>query len=105
VGREGHPPTGSDKTSVLFVAPNAPGALYRILKPLDDEGVNVVKLESRPLRQENWSHLFFADLEGHLAAPAIADAVGRMQSLCLHLKVLGSYPAAAAFDTGERERG
>lgn len=103
VGRDERQPTGSDKTSLLFVTPNVPGALYRLLKPLDAEGVNMVKLESLPVQQESWSYRFFADLEGHRTDEPIRKAVERMQPLCLHLRILGSYPAAP-FEGGDRER-
>lgn len=99
IGHDELPPTEADKTALLFVTPNVPGALYRVLKPLDEAGVNMVMLESRPRKQENWSHMFFADIEGHSSDPKVARAVENMQANCLHLKVLGAYPASP-YDTG-----
>ncbi|MFH0731089.1 MAG: prephenate dehydratase [Pseudomonadota bacterium] len=94
IGKKGARPTGKDKTSLLFVTAHAPGALYKVLTPIADNGLNMVKLESRPSRHENWSYCFFLDLEGHLDTPVVKETVDMMRGLCLFLKVLGSYPRA-----------
>jgi chorismate mutase / prephenate dehydratase len=94
IGKKGARPTGKDKTSLLFVTAHAPGALYKVLTPIAVNGLNMVKLESRPSRHENWSYCFFLDLEGHLDTPAVKETVEVMRGLCLFLKVLGSYPQA-----------
>jgi len=86
--------TGNDKTSVMFVTSHKPGALYRTLKPLSDGGINMVKLESRPTRHQNWSYFFFMDMEGHIEDEIVRQTVDEMASLCLYLKCLGSYPRA-----------
>jgi chorismate mutase/prephenate dehydratase len=95
IGRDETERTGNDKTSLLFVAPNVPGALHRVLKPLDDEAINMVKLESRPLKQESWNFLFFADIEGHESEEKIQRAAEKMRPFCLFLKILGAYPASS----------
>jgi chorismate mutase / prephenate dehydratase len=94
IGKKGARPTGKDKTSLMFVTAHAPGALYKVLTPIADNGLNMVKLESRPSRHENWSYCFFLDLEGHLDTPAVKETVDVMRGLCLFLKVLGAYPRA-----------
>jgi chorismate mutase/prephenate dehydratase len=94
IGKKGARPTGKDKTSLMFVTAHAPGALYKVLTPIADNGLNMVKLESRPSRHENWSYCFFLDLEGHLDTPVVKETVDVMRGLCLFLKVLGSYPRA-----------
>jgi chorismate mutase/prephenate dehydratase len=94
VGPEETPPTGEDKTSIMFVTAHIPGALYRVLQPMSDAGVNMVKLESRPTKHENWSYFFFVDVEGHKDDPAVAKAIQEMEPLCLYLKCLGAYPRA-----------
>jgi chorismate mutase/prephenate dehydratase len=85
-------PTGRDKTSIMFVTTHVPGALHHALKPLADYGINMVKLESRPTKHENWSYFFFVDVEGHGDDPAVAKAFKLMQAHCLYMKKLGSYP-------------
>jgi chorismate mutase/prephenate dehydratase len=85
-------PTGRDKTSIMFATTHVPGALHHALKPLADHGINMVKLESRPSKHENWSYFFFVDIDGHLDDPPLAKAIELMQDHCLYLKILGSYP-------------
>ncbi|MDY0163718.1 prephenate dehydratase [Desulfobotulus sp.] len=91
IGREETQPTGMDKTTLMFVTAHVPGALFSSLKPIADLGINLVKLESRPTRQENWSYFFIADLEGHHEDEGVREAVARMRPNCLFLKIVGSY--------------
>lgn len=94
IGQEEVPMTGKDKTSILFVTSHKPGALYKTLKPLSDSGINLVKLESRPTRRENWNYFFFVEMEGHIDDANVNAAVTETKSLCQYLKHLGSYPKA-----------
>ncbi|MFC1896388.1 prephenate dehydratase, partial [Thermodesulfobacteriota bacterium] len=89
-------PTGRDKTSLLFVTPHIPGALYRVLAPIAAEGINMTKLESRPNKQLGWHYLFFVDLEGHIEDAPVAGALAEIRKLCSFVKWLGSYPNALA---------
>ena len=84
--------TGEDKTSLMFVTAHMPGALYKVLQPIAENGLNMVKLESRPTKHENWSYFFFADLEGHMEDEIVQKTVTEMKKICLYLKILGSYP-------------
>ncbi len=92
LGKEDSPPSGSDKTSILFVTPHLPGALHQVLTPMADFGINMVKLESRPVRNEKWSYFFIADFEGHRTDMKVAKMVEATKEICLYMKVLGSYP-------------
>jgi chorismate mutase/prephenate dehydratase len=76
----------------MFAAAHVPGSLYKTLEPIAKSGINMLKLESRPSKHENWSYFFFVDLEGHVEDRKIQDTVSRMKELCLFLKILGSYP-------------
>ncbi|MGD9878480.1 prephenate dehydratase [Desulfococcus sp.] len=95
IGRDAVHRTGRDKTSMMFVTSHVPGALYKVLKPMSDAGLNMVKLESRPTRHENWSYFFFVDVEGHIEDAAVSETLEEMKKLCLYLKHLGSYPKAS----------
>ena len=86
--------TEQDKTSLLFATHHVPGALYKVLKPINDAGLNMVKLESRPSRHENWSYHFFVDIEGHIEDSPVQQAVEEMKRVSMMLKCLGSYPRA-----------
>jgi len=99
MGRKKTERTGCDKTSLLFATSHKPGALYRALAPLAEAQINMVKLESRPAKRQNWSYCFFTDLEGHIEDAAVAHAVEKMKEHCMFLKCLGSYPKATGLRT------
>jgi chorismate mutase / prephenate dehydratase len=89
------PVPGADyKTTVLLAFHDRPGALFEMLKPLSEAGVNLTKIESRPSRRRAWDYVFFLDLDGHSADPAIAPVLHRVAGDCQLFKVLGSYRTA-----------
>ena len=83
----------------MFVTPHIPGALYKVMTPIAEAGLNMVKLESRPSRQENWTYIFFLDLEGHIDQPEVKETVEKIRRICLFTKVLGSYPIRNRIET------
>jgi chorismate mutase/prephenate dehydratase len=87
-------PSGRDKTSLLFAMKNEPGSLYRILEPFVRAGLNLTKIESRPAKIRAWEYVIFVDFEGHRETPAVAAALREIGERTVHLKILGSYPAA-----------
>jgi len=92
IGNEKMERTGHDKTSIMFATSHVPGALFAVLDPVRKAGINMVKLESRPTKFENWSYYFFMDIEGHFTDRAVADTLEEMKAHTLFLKVLGAYP-------------
>jgi prephenate dehydratase len=82
------------KTSLVFSTRNVPGALFRALSALALRDLNLVKLESRPLRGKPWEYLFYVDLLGREDEPAVRNALGHLAELADFLRVLGSYRAA-----------
>src|SRR3989454_3789 len=94
IGRQASGPSGHDKTSLLFAMKNEPGSLYRILEPFVRAGLNLSKIESRPAKIRAWEYVIFVDFEGHRETPAVAAALREIGERTLHLRVLGSYPAA-----------
>jgi len=103
IGKDAVDRTGSDKTSIMFVTAHVPGALYKVLQPIAEADINMVKLESRPTKHENWHYFFFVDLEGHIKDPIVSATVNKMKNLCFYLKLLGSYPRVEA-GSGRKER-
>ena len=87
-------PGGRDKTSIMFSVRDEPGILYRMLEPFSKRGLNLSKIESRPMKGKAWEYIFFLDLEGHIRDEQVAAAVEELQGYCQFLKVLGSYPKA-----------
>jgi chorismate mutase / prephenate dehydratase len=96
IGRQESRPSGDDKTSLLVSTANRPGGLYQLLAPFARCGISMTRIESRPSRRGIWDYLFFIDIEGHSADPAVAEALGDLAGQASVLKVLGSYPRAVA---------
>lgn len=88
------PSTKHDKTSLLLSVRDEVGALYHALKPFADHAINLLRIESRPLKGRPWEYLFFIDVEGHIHDEPIARALQEIQPLCSFVKVLGSYASA-----------
>lgn len=96
IGQNDCPPTGRDRTSLLFGVSDQPGALFAALEPLQSAGVSLSKIESRPSRRKAWEYVFFADVEGHRQDDALVRALAALAERCSFCKVLGSYPDVLA---------
>lgn len=94
IGRKSPPRTGRDKTSVMFSVRDEPGILYRMLEPFSRRGINLSKIESRPMKSKAWEYIFFLDIEGHSDEEAVAAAVDELKGYCQLFRVLGSYQKA-----------
>ena len=81
------------KTSLVFSTRNVAGALFRALSALALRDLNLIKIESRPLRGKPWEYLFYLDLVGHRDEPNVRNALGHLAELADFLRVLGSYRA------------
>jgi len=94
LAKEDAPPTGNDKTSVVFSVKHKPGSLFGFLKELAAKNINLTKIESRPTRQKPWDYNFYLDFEGHRLDKAPAEALKNLEDCATFIKVLGSYPKA-----------
>jgi len=92
IGKQAALPSGNDKTSLLISVRNRPGALYRMLRPLAEQGVSMTRIESRPSRQALWEYVFYIDVDGHRDDPAVAAVLDAMEKEAFAVRVLGSYP-------------
>jgi chorismate mutase/prephenate dehydratase len=92
IGHHSTPPSGTDKTSLLFSTPNKPGALYHALAAFANHDVSMMRIESRPSRRGMWEYSFFVDVEGHAEDEVVAAALRELDSRAVFLKLLGSYP-------------
>ncbi|MBN2508157.1 MAG: prephenate dehydratase [Verrucomicrobia bacterium] len=92
LGRTCSPPTGYDRTSLMFCVAHRVGALYSALEAFRKHGVNMTKIESRPSKRKAWEYYFFVDCEGHYLDRPVAKAIAMLQQHCVFVKVLGSYP-------------
>lgn len=93
VGKKPSAPTGNDKTSIVVSIRDRVGALYQLLQPFAENGINLTKIESRPSKQKAWEYLFYIDFEGSVEEERVQRALEAVREESLFLKVLGSYPA------------
>lgn len=94
IGHQRTRPSGSDKTSLVVSSRNRPGALYRLLSPIAENGVSMTRIESRPSRQGLWEYVFFIDIEGHAEDRTVKAALDQLEDEAALMKWLGSYPKA-----------
>jgi prephenate dehydratase len=91
IAREDKCPPQADKTSIVIRAKNLPGSLYHCLKCFADEGINLSKLESRPIIGRTWDYSFYLDFEKGINAPETQRALKELGKMTSDIKVLGSY--------------
>ena len=82
---------GSDKTSIMMILPHKPGALYKVLARMYVLGINVIKLESRPLPDRDFEFMFYFDLETSIYSEEFVQLMCELDELCEEFKYLGSY--------------
>lgn len=82
---------GADRSSLMMVLPHTPGSLYKVLSRFYALGINLNKLESRPLPDRNFEFMFYFDLDTPVYAPQFIQLMGEMESICEDFSYLGSY--------------
>ena len=82
---------GADKTSIMMVLPHRPGSLYRMMARLFTLGINVTKLESRPIPDREFEFMFYFDLETSIYSEEFVQMICELDDLCEEFKYLGSY--------------
>jgi prephenate dehydratase len=88
---------GTWKTSLVFseLGADHPGALVDALSEFSSRGINLTRIESRPLRQGLGRYMFFCDLEGRDTDPVVSEAIGQLRTKAESVRILGSYPLAS----------
>ena len=82
---------GSDKTSIMMILSHKPGSLYKVLARLYTLGINVTKLESRPIPDREFEFMFYFDLETSIYSEEFVQLMCELDELCEEFKYLGSY--------------
>lgn len=82
---------GADRTSLMMVLPHRPGSLYKVLSRFYALGINLNKLESRPLPERNFEFMFYFDLDAPVYSPGFRQLMGELPGLCEEFHYLGSY--------------
>lgn len=94
LSKEDSPPTGNDKTSIVFSLKHKPGALYDCLREFASREINLTKLESRPTRHQPWEYNFYMDVSGHREQKDVVEALKALEEHAVFVRILGSYPKA-----------
>lgn len=84
--------TGRDKTSFMFNVRNRPGTLVAALKAFEENGVNLMMIESRPAQRATFEYIFYCDCNGHRTDPGVQSAIEDLRKVALEVVILGSYP-------------
>jgi chorismate mutase/prephenate dehydratase len=95
------PPTGKDRTSIMFSVRDEPGSLHRALEPFEEFRINLSKIESRPSKRRAWEYYFFVDVLGHCEDEKLVAALGQLEKHCSFVKLLGSYPDSGGSANGD----
>ena len=101
VGRSPLSDARPDKTSIVFTLSNEPGALFKALAAIALRGIDLTKLESRPIPGRKWEYLFYVDLSAARDDLACARALAYLGEFAPMVRVLGSYPSTKPAAAGQ----
>ena len=96
---EARPIAGANKLSLVARLSHQPGSLHRALGIFARRGINLTKIESRPIPGSPWQYRFYLDLQASLADPETQAALEELKNCTDAVRVLGCYPAYAQSDT------
>jgi prephenate dehydratase len=88
-------PEGADKLSLVLKLAHRPGALHAALEPFARLGLDLLKIESRPIKGRPWQYHFYLDLRAPACDPQVERALAELRERADSVRVLGSYPSAA----------
>lgn len=101
IGKKSPSRSGFDRTSLLIGLMDRPGSLNEILTVLSEEGINLAKIESRPIKGKQWKYLFFLDMLGHIEDARIQQGCEKLRAMCSYYEWLGSYPRSEDASTSD----
>src|SRR6266436_3551708 len=93
IGRRPVSPETPDKTTIVFTLPKGPGTLFKALSVFALRGIDLTKLESRPIPNRKWEYLFYADVAAARDELPCGRALAHLAEFAPMLRVLGSYPS------------
>ena len=82
---------GADRTSLMMVLPHEPGSLYKLLSRFNSLGINLTKLESRPMPERSFEFMFYFDLDTSVYSPRFIQLMGELGDISEEHEYLGSY--------------
>lgn len=93
VGNRPAPRSGNDTTCLLFSLDDAPGTLFQVLSHFAERGINLKKIQSRPVRGATWDYIFYVEVSGHATDRPVVTALEAVKRSTRYLKLLGSFPS------------
>ena len=87
-------PTSADKISLVIELPHQPGALHKALEPFARRGIDLLKIEGRPVKGRPWEYCFYLDLRGSPNDSEVTSVLSELRSLRVETRILGAYRAA-----------
>lgn len=94
LARDADIPPAADKLSLVFALPHRPGVLAQALEPFARRGIDLLKIESRPVKGSPWEYRFYLDLQASTYTPHVGAALKELRTLTQELRILGCYPSA-----------
>lgn len=85
---------GADKIGAILTLPHEVGSLNEVLTLFSVHGLNLVKLESRPMPGKSWEYLFFVEFSGNLTHPEVDAAIRELSQVCAHLRIMGNFKSS-----------
>ncbi len=83
--------SSQDTTCLLFSVDDTPGSLFDVLRHFAERGINLKKLQSRPVSGESWDYVFYVEVSGHVTDRPVVTALEAVKRSTKYLKVLGSF--------------
>jgi len=84
----------SNKISLIMITSHSPGSLYDALGCFAKNNINIIKLESRPVKNIPWQYSFYVDIEGNLKDQNILQSLKELKTTCPKIRILGNYVAS-----------
>jgi chorismate mutase/prephenate dehydratase len=91
VGRELTVNNKFDKISIVMDIAHKPGALYNVLRLFNEQNINIMKIESRPIIEKPWEYMFFFDFEGNLEDERVKNLLESLKNISHQFRLLGNY--------------
>ena len=87
-------PEGTDKLSLVIELPHQPGALHNALDPFARRGIDLLKIEGRPVKGRPWEYCFYLDLRGAPDDIEVTAALNELRERRVETRILGAYRSA-----------